>query len=71
VEVFRDKELIALGKAAKLQIGKMDMPTVERDQECGACNMKASPLSKKAISCNFTKIEKLRKKYNYTLTNIR
>ncbi len=35
VEVFRDKELIALGKAAKLQIGKMDMPTVERDQECG------------------------------------
>ena len=35
VEVLRGKELIASGRITKVQSGKMDVPTVERDQECG------------------------------------
>lgn len=35
VEVLRNKEMIAQGKISRLQAGKMDVPTVDVDQECG------------------------------------
>jgi translation initiation factor IF-2 len=35
VEIIRNKEIIAYGKVASLQSGKMDVPTVDTDQECG------------------------------------
>ncbi len=35
IEIFREKALIAQGKISRLQSGKMDVPTVDVDQECG------------------------------------
>ena len=35
VEIIRNKEIIAYGKVTSLQSGKMDVPTVDTDQECG------------------------------------
>ena len=35
VNVMRNKVLVVQGKIVKLQAGKMDVPTVEKDQECG------------------------------------
>ncbi|MFA5247698.1 MAG: translation initiation factor IF-2 [Patescibacteria group bacterium] len=35
VEVLRNKDLVAIGRVTKVQAGKMDVPTVEQDQECG------------------------------------
>lgn len=35
VEIIRNKEIIAYGRVASLQAGKMDVPTVDQDQECG------------------------------------
>jgi translation initiation factor IF-2 len=35
VEILRNKIMVAQGKITKLQAGKMDMPTVDIDQECG------------------------------------
>jgi translation initiation factor IF-2 len=35
VEVLRNKEIIAYGFISSLQSGKMDVPTVDIDQECG------------------------------------
>jgi translation initiation factor IF-2 len=35
VEIMRNKIMVAQGKITKLQAGKMDMPTVDINQECG------------------------------------
>jgi translation initiation factor IF-2 len=35
VEIIREKVMVAQGKITKLQAGKMDVPTVDIDQECG------------------------------------
>ena len=35
VEIIRNKIMVAQGKISKLQAGKMDMPTVDINQECG------------------------------------
>jgi translation initiation factor IF-2 len=35
VEVMREKILVTSGKITQLQAGKMDVPSVEKDQECG------------------------------------
>jgi len=35
VEILRNKVMVAQGKITKLQAGKMDMPTVDVNQECG------------------------------------
>jgi translation initiation factor IF-2 len=35
VEVLRNKDLLTYGRITRLQAGKMDVPTVDQDQECG------------------------------------
>jgi translation initiation factor IF-2 len=35
VEILREKIMVAQGKITQLQAGKMDVPSVEQDQECG------------------------------------
>ncbi len=35
VEIIRNKEMIAQGKISRLQSGKVDVPTVDINQECG------------------------------------
>lgn len=35
VEILRDKILVTRGKITQLQSGKMDVPSVDQDQECG------------------------------------
>jgi translation initiation factor IF-2 len=34
-EIMRNKAMVAQGKIVKLQAGKMDVPSVDKDQECG------------------------------------
>jgi translation initiation factor IF-2 len=35
VEIMRNKIVVAVGKITKLQAGKMDVPSVDQNQECG------------------------------------
>jgi translation initiation factor IF-2 len=60
IEVRRDKEILAEGKLAKLQIAKQDVSIVETNQECGI-NFEGNPVIKEGDILQFYKLEKIKK----------
>ena len=60
IEVMRDKELIAEGRLAKLQIAKQDVNMVDVNQECGV-NFMGKPVIQVDDILQFYKMEKVKK----------
>ncbi|MDD4900669.1 MAG: translation initiation factor IF-2, partial [Patescibacteria group bacterium] len=60
VEVTRDKQVLAEGKLAKLQIAKQDVSIVETNQECGL-SYEGKPVIKVGDILQFYKMEKKKK----------
>ncbi|MDP2709497.1 MAG: translation initiation factor IF-2 [bacterium] len=60
IEVTRDKQIMAEGKLAKLQIAKQDVNSVETDQECGI-SYEGKPVIKTGDILRFYKMEKVKK----------
>ena len=58
IEVRRDKELLAEGKLAKLQIAKQDVTIVEASQECGI-SYQGKPVIQIDDILQFYKMEKV------------
>ena len=60
IEVTRDKQIMAEGRLAKLQIAKQDVSTVDTNQECGI-NFEGKPVIKEGDILQFYKMEKEKK----------
>lgn len=60
IEAARDKEIIAHGKTAKLQMAKQNVSVVETNQECGV-NFEGKPVIQTGDILQFYKMEKLKK----------
>lgn len=61
ITVVRDKEFVAQGKLSKLQSGKLDVKSVEQDQECGI-KYEGDPVIEVGDILEFYKEEKIYKK---------
>lgn len=60
IEVMRDKQIIAEGRLAKLQIAKQNVSVVDVNQECGI-NFEGKPVIKVDDILQFYKMEKVKK----------
>ena len=60
IEVIRDKQIIAEGRLAKLQIAKQDVRVVDINQECGV-NFAGKPVIQVDDILQFYKMEKAKK----------
>jgi len=58
IEVMRDKQIMAEGRLAKLQIAKQDVSMVDVNQECGI-NFEGKPIIKEGDILQFYKMEKV------------
>ena len=58
IEVMRDKQMMAEGRLAKLQIAKQDVSTVDTNQECGI-NFEGKPVIQVDDILQFYKMEKV------------
>ena len=60
IEVMRDKQLMAEGKLAKLQIAKQNVSSVDTDQECGL-SYEGKPVIAVGDILQFYKLDKVKK----------
>ncbi len=60
IEIIRDKQILAEGKLAKLQMAKQDVSVVEANQECGI-NFEGKPVIQVDDILQFYKMEKEKK----------
>jgi len=60
IEVTRDKQIMAEGRLAKLQVAKQDVSTVDVNQECGV-NFEGKPVIQVDDILQFYKMEKAKK----------
>ena len=60
IEVMRDKQIMAEGKLAKLQIAKQDVSIVETNQECGV-SYEGKPVIQVDDILQFYKLDKIKK----------
>jgi translation initiation factor IF-2 len=60
IEVMRDKQIMAEGRLAKLQVAKQDVSTVDVNQECGV-NFEGKPVIQVDDILQFYKMEKAKK----------